>query len=81
MKTVTNEIYTTKDLSEASLLLAKGQKLTEIRREGTTCWFEFSDKKTCEELSNQFWFGECLVNAKTYYEAMATLKNRIFSRS
>lgn len=80
MKMLLDEIYKTKDLSEGSLLLAKGQKLSGIQREGSTCWFEFGDRKTCEELSNQFWFGECLVNAKTYFEAMATLKNRIFAR-
>lgn len=73
--------YATKDLAEAAMLLAKGQKLTGMRREGSTCWFEFADKGTCEELSNRFWFGEVLINAKTYFDAMATLKGRIFSKS
>lgn len=73
--------FRTKDLSEASLLLTKSGRLLEIERDGNTCWFVFEDKKSCENLSDQFWFGECLVNAKSYYQAMATLKNRIFSRA
>lgn len=81
INTNSSNYYSTKDLSEASLLMAKGQKLTGMRREGSTYWFEFTDKKVCEELSNRFWFGECLVNAKTYADALATLKNRIFSRT
>lgn len=77
----TVETYLTKDLAEASLLLVKGQKLIGMNRESNTCWFEFADKNVCADLSNQFWFGECLVNAKTYFDALATLKNRIFSRT
>lgn len=75
------ETFKTRDLPEASLLLTKGSRLLEIERDGNTCWFVFENKKSCEELSKQFWFGECLVDAKSYYQAMATLKNRIFSRA
>ena len=71
--------YKTKDLAEASLLLVKNQKLIRLEREGRIVYFVFGNKKTCEELSNQFWFGECLVNAKSYHEATITLKNRIFA--
>lgn len=71
--------YITKDLSEASVLITKQQKLQRIEREGKVCWFIFNDRKTCEELANHFWFDECLVNAKSYYEALQTLKNRIFA--
>lgn len=73
------DIYKTKDLAEASILLTKKQKLIRIEREGKVCWFIFQDKEKCQEIANQFWFGECLINAKSYYEAMLTLKNRIFA--
>ena len=73
-------VYSTKDLAEASLLLVKNQKLIRLNRQGKTVFFVFEDKKNFEDISNQFWFGEFLVNAKTYYEAMQTLKNRIFAR-
>lgn len=73
-------VYSTKDLAEASLLLVKNQKLIRLDRQGKIVFFVFEDRKSCENLSNQFWFGECLVNAKSYYEAIQTLKNRIFAQ-
>lgn len=71
-------VYSTKDLSEASLLLTKNQKLIRLNRQGKTVFFVFGDRKECDDLSSQFWFGQCLVNAKSYFEAIQTLKNRIF---
>lgn len=73
------DTYVTKDLAESALLLSKDQKLIRLDRQGRVVYFVFSDKKACQELSNQFWFSECLVDAKRYYESMTTLKNRIFS--
>ena len=73
------DIYSTRDLGESSLLLSKKQKLLRLERQSNTVYFIFADRKTCEMLSNQFFFGVCLVNAKTYFEAIQTLKNRIFS--
>jgi hypothetical protein len=81
METEIEETYSTRDLSEASMLLVKNQKLFSLERHGKTVYFHFANKENCEELANQFWFGECLVNAKTYYEAMTTLKNRIFANN
>jgi len=79
MESIVND-YSTKDLAEAALLLVKKQKLLRLERQGKVCFFVFANKEACENLSSQFWFGECLVNAKTYYEAMLTLKNRIFAK-
>ena len=73
------EYYKTKDLAEAGALIIKKQQMTKIEREGRTCWFIFDNKKECESLSNQFFFGEFLVNARDYHEALNRLKNRIFS--
>jgi len=70
-------IYKTKDLAEAGALIIK--KLQLIEREGKICWFLFSNKQECEKLSNQFFFGEFLVNALEYHETLNRLKNRIFS--
>lgn len=72
-------IFKTKDLSEGALLLVKGQKLIQLERVGKTVYFVFTDKESCEQLSNQYWFGGCLVNAKSYFESIQTLKKRIFS--
>lgn len=74
------KVYRTKDLAEASALILKKQPLIRIDREGNICWFVFNNYDVCLELSNQFFFGELLVNARELHEAMARLKNRIFAR-
>lgn len=76
---LTVETYTTKDLGESSFLLVTGMKLRELRWEGNICWFVFNDRTSCDSLSKDFWFGQAKVPAKSFYDAMATLKNRIFS--
>lgn len=73
--------YRTRDLAEASILFAKKQRLSRLERKGKVCWFVFENKKVCQEISRQFWFGECLVNGKDYHDAMQTLKNRIFAQA
>jgi len=73
------EQYKTKDLAEASMLIVKRQKLISVEREGRICWFVFSDKRECEQLSNDYYFGEILVSARDFHEAMSRLKGRIFS--
>ena len=77
--------YQTKDLYEAAFLYAKEIPLVDLEWVAGKCYFIFqdaitSDKSLCKELSLQFWFGDCLINAKSYYQAIQTLKNRIFSR-
>lgn len=74
------DIYKTKDLAEAGALIIMEQKLIRIEREDRICWFVFTDVKKCQELSSEFFFGELLVNARVYYEALNRLKNRIFSQ-
>ena len=71
--------YRTKDLAEASFLLAKNRPLLSIEREGRTCWFIFDDKTLCSNLSSEFWFGNAEIRAKVFYDAIQTLKNRIFA--
>lgn len=73
-------MYRTKDLSEASMLLVKGVKLVDIKRIEHICWFLFDDIQKSETLSHEFQFGECFVDARSYYQAMITLKHKIFSK-
>lgn len=79
---MTNDMdnYKTKDLAEGAMLLVMKRNLLGIEREGNICFFVFENKKRCEELSQQFFFDTLLVNAREYYEAIARLKNRIFSQ-
>lgn len=73
------EEYKTRDLAEAGALIVEGQQLKRIERQGQICWFIFENKQKCEELSNKFFFGNLLVNAREFYETLARLKNRIFA--
>lgn len=70
--------YYTKDLHEAALLYAHGQKLSGLKNGGKFYWFIFSDEQKCKRLSDEYWAGEVVVNAKAYSEAIKTLKTRIF---
>jgi len=72
--------YLTRDIGEAASLIVKKQKLIRIDRDNRICWFVFEDKDVCKKLSSDFFFGELLINARDYYEALGILKNRIFSR-
>jgi hypothetical protein len=72
--------YRTKDLGECAALIVAKQRLADIERIGSVCWFVFDNRKECEKLSTQFFFGELFLNAREYYEAMVRIKNRIFSR-
>lgn len=73
------DVYKTKDLGEASALLAKGQKLLFLSKEDSFYWFIFEQGR-CQEFSSEYWFGELLVNARTYNDCMKTLKNRLHSQ-
>jgi hypothetical protein len=75
---ISREIYRIRDLSEAGVLLVSGKKLIEIEKEGSVCWFDFEDFDDCKRISELFWFGELMVNAKSYYDAITRLKSRIF---
>lgn len=74
-----NSEYLTKDLGEAAALLCKNIRFLKLQRESRFFWFVFKDRERCLNLSKDFWFGELLVNAKSYREALETLKNRLFA--
>lgn len=73
-------VYKTRDLAEAAALLVTGEQLMEVEREVNVCWFVFRDKGGCRNAANQYYFGDLLVNARAYREAINRLKNMIFGR-
>ena len=76
-----NLIFQTKDLPEASFLLARGRSLQNTVHNGRICWFIFDDSdSTCKALTDEFWQGKGTIDAKTYYDSMQRLKNAIFSQ-
>lgn len=74
------ENYKTKDLYEASLIYAKGQKFLGLESESKFFWFVFESKEECKRLANEYWQGSVAVNAKAYADALRTLKDRIFAQ-
>lgn len=72
--------YITKDLAEASFLLASGIKLVQIKDEDSRFWFAFADKATCQRLTDSFWRREAMVNAQELCTAMRTLKDIIYRK-
>lgn len=71
--------YKTKDLAEAAVLLTKNRPILRVDRVNGRCWFIFGGRDECGVIIDDFLFGECLVNARTFYESTNKLKNRIFS--
>ena len=69
--------FKTKDLYLASFLFAKEKVLARVDREKNICWFVFKDIN--EEMINKFWSGQAECEAKTFSDAIRTLKDRIFS--
>lgn len=72
--------YKTRDLAESSALILRNQKLLRIEREGPTCWFVFDNDKACKDISDQYFFGELILNAREFKETMDRLKGRIFAQ-
>ena len=72
--------YRTKDLPEAALLYSSGKKLINSEKDNGKVWFIFSDRASCEELTNSFWRKEAIVNAKEFSDALRTLKDLIFNK-
>ncbi len=70
--------YSTRDIAEASALLARGQKLIAVNKVDSVCYFNFKDAQVCKQTSNEYFFGELLVNARLFHESFIRLKNKIF---
>lgn len=77
--TSNNLEYRTKDLGEASALLASGISLLRLERESSYFYFIFENKDT-KIISDKYWFGELLINARHYNDAIRSLKDRLFAR-
>lgn len=72
--------YKTKDIYEASCLVAKNQKLLTLEKEANFFWFIFDRRDDCLKLSDLFWRNELPVLAKDYADAIRSLKDRLFAR-
>jgi len=73
------DVYSTKDLAEATLLYVKQLKLLSLERQDNHFQFIFQDKEKAEKLSAKFWQKDVKIDAKTYSEGMRYLKDRLFA--
>lgn len=76
-----NRYYKTKELYEAAALIVSNQRLVDIEKRGKICIFVFVYSETVFQISNEYFFGTLMVNARNYHEAITRLKNRIFAQS
>ena len=74
------ETYKTKDIYEASCLLAKKARLITLEKQNNFFWFVFENPIFCQQISDNYWSNELLVPAKDYSEAIRSLKDRVFAR-
>lgn len=70
--------YLTRDLYEASYLLAKDCQLLKLQRSDNFFFFAFSNKKQCEELRDIYWENSGDILVKDYADAIKKLKRIIF---
>jgi len=69
--------YVTKDLGISAMLIASGHLMQRMFWKDRIAFFVFNDNDTCNRLSHLFLFGQVMVSAKAYYEAIKTLKIEI----
>jgi len=74
------EMYKTKDIYEASALLAYNLKLVRLEPEHNFYWFIFENNDVSRKTADRYWRGDLLVNAEQYADAIRTLKDRLFAR-
>lgn len=72
--------FKTKDLYFASVLYAEQVHLLGAKTEGAVCWFEFETPILCYEKYNDYISRNLMVNAKSFEEAIRTLKGIIFQQ-
>ena len=74
------EQFRTKDIYEASALLASDAKFLYLEPESNFYWFVFENATACRTLSDSYWRNELTVHAKSLTDTIRSLKDQIFAR-
>lgn len=73
--------FTTYDLGLAATLLATGFALDYLDNTNPRkVQFVFKRRSTLDAVIQNYWGNTCHVDAQTYFNALKTLKNRIYSQ-
>lgn len=70
----------TKDLYEASYLLAKGMKLEEVLRNNRTVLFRFEGSEDLQVLKTKYDEGRAEVNVQSLRESLNHLRDLLFEK-
>ena len=70
----------TKDLFEASYLLAKGMKLEEVLRNNRTVLFRFEGSEDLQVLKTRYDEGRAEVNVQSLRESLNHLRDLLFEK-
>ncbi len=73
------ERYKTKDIYEASALVAANLTIIGLEADSGFYWFVFESATACRKISNDYWSNSLTVKAREYADAIRTLKDRIFA--
>ena len=73
-------MHKTKDIYEASALLAYNLKLVKLELEHNFYWFVFENNDVSRKTADKYWRGDLSVNAKQYADSIRTLKDISFAR-
>ncbi len=68
----------TRDLFEASYLLAMGMHLTEVFGEHKTVLFQFEGKDELEVLKSRYDHGRAEVNIRRFRNSMNLIRDKLF---
>ena len=70
--------YLTRDIGEATALVATGLPMRDIQWKNDTAFFIFRDPKRCEDLAREYYFGNLTINARIFYETIRTVKRKLY---
>jgi hypothetical protein len=77
----TSNTYRIKDMYLAAFIFSQGVELKGVERFGHICWFIFSDKSSCERLTNLYLTDKAQAKIKSFVEAIRSLKDIIFAQT
>lgn len=73
--------WQTKDIFEASWIYSQDISLLRLDPDSKYFWFVFSNKKLCEQLSQDYWQQKATGNIKNFVNSLKTLKDLVFSKN
>jgi len=75
------EQFRTKDIYEASALIAAKARFLHLSPDKHFYWFVFESAPACRQISDSYWRNDLKVLAKDLMEAFRTLKDLVYSKS